>query len=108
MREFQLTETDPAASEEKKSHPQQIILDDPIVKIPLPTGEDLPAKNPESHGLSPQSMISVNVAKLDRLMDLVGELVISEALVVQNPDLRGLTLDNFNKAAPPQARKDYQ
>jgi two-component system chemotaxis sensor kinase CheA len=47
----------------------------------------------------PQSMVSVHVSKLDRLMDLVGELVISEAMVTQNPDLRGLTLDNFQKAA---------
>ena len=44
-------------------------------------------------------MISVSVAKLDKLMDMVGELVISEAMVTQNPDLKGLTLDNFPKAA---------
>lgn len=46
-----------------------------------------------------QSMISVNVGKLDILMDLVGELVIAEAMVTQNPDLHGLELENFNKAA---------
>jgi two-component system chemotaxis sensor kinase CheA len=48
---------------------------------------------------SHQSIISVNVEKLDKLMDLVGELVISEAMVTQNPDLRGLVLDNFSKSA---------
>jgi two-component system chemotaxis sensor kinase CheA len=46
-----------------------------------------------------QSVISVNIGKLDLLMDLVGELVISEAMVIQNPDLAGLPLNNFNKAA---------
>lgn len=46
-----------------------------------------------------QSVISVNIGKLDLLMDLVGELVISEAMVTQNPDLAGLSLNNFNKAA---------
>ncbi len=46
-----------------------------------------------------QSIISVSIAKLDRLMDLVGEMVISEAMVTQNPDLRGLQLDNFKKAS---------
>ncbi len=46
-----------------------------------------------------QSIISVSVAKLDRLMELVGEMVIAEAMVLQNPDLEGLELDNFNKAA---------
>lgn len=48
---------------------------------------------------STQSIISVNVAKLDKLMDLVGEMVISKAMVIQNPDLQGLELDNFQKAA---------
>lgn len=46
-----------------------------------------------------QTMISVNVEKLDKLMDLVGEMVIAEAMVVQNPDLAGLELNNFHKAA---------
>ncbi|WP_027086521.1 chemotaxis protein CheA [Cohnella panacarvi] len=46
-----------------------------------------------------QSIISVHVSKLDKLMDLVGELVISEAMVTQNPDLRGLSLENFMKSA---------
>jgi len=46
-----------------------------------------------------QSIISVNVTKLDKLMDLVGELVISETMVTQNPDITGLSLDNFQKAA---------
>lgn len=47
------------------------------------------------------SFISVNVNKMDLLMDLIGELVISESVVLQNPDLKvpGLNLANFNKAA---------
>lgn len=47
------------------------------------------------------SFISVDVRKMDQLMDLIGELVISESVVLQNPDLKvpGLKLDNFHKAA---------
>ncbi len=45
------------------------------------------------------NLISVNVGKLDKLMDLVGELVISESMVTQNPGLSGLALENFRKAA---------
>lgn len=47
------------------------------------------------------AFISVDVNKMDMLMDLIGELVISESVVLQNPDLKvpGLKLDNFNKAA---------
>ncbi|AWK49601.1 chemotaxis protein CheA [Clostridium beijerinckii] len=46
-----------------------------------------------------QSLISVDVHKLDMLMDLVGELVISEAMVTKNPEISELQLDSFNKAA---------
>lgn len=53
----------------------------------------------KSKTIGKQSVISVNISKLDKLMDLVGELVISEAMVTQNPDLNGLVLNNFNKAA---------
>lgn len=53
----------------------------------------------ENHTQLAQNMISVNVNKLDKLMDLVGEMVISEAMVTQNPDLKDLQLDNFRKAA---------
>ncbi len=47
------------------------------------------------------SFISVNVSKMDQLMELIGELVISESVVLQSPDLNvpGLYLDNFHKAA---------
>jgi len=57
-------------------------------------------RNAEHHHVLPtQSIISVSVAKLDKLMDLVGEMVIAEAMVLQNPDLEGLELSNFHKAA---------
>lgn len=46
-----------------------------------------------------QNIISVSVTKLDMLMDIVGEIVISEAMVTKNPDLAGLQLDGFSKAA---------
>lgn len=46
-----------------------------------------------------QSLISVNLNKLDTLLDLVGEIVITEAMVTSNPDLKGLRLDNFQKSA---------
>ncbi len=45
-----------------------------------------------------QSLISVNQTKLDLLMDLVGEIVTAESMVVRNPDLDGLKLDNFTKS----------
>lgn len=48
-----------------------------------------------------QSIISVKVEKMDALMDLIGEIVIAEAVVLQNQDLKvpGLELSNFQKAS---------
>ena len=49
-----------------------------------------------------QNLISVNLSKLDQLMAVVGEIVITEAMVTASPDLKGLDgvkLDNFNKSA---------
>ena len=46
-----------------------------------------------------QSIISVNLSKLDSLMAIVGELVITESMVTASPELKGLKLDNFTKSA---------
>jgi two-component system chemotaxis sensor kinase CheA len=46
-----------------------------------------------------QNLISVDLNKLDTLMDLVGEIVITESMVIKSPDLDGLELENFSKSA---------
>jgi len=74
----------------------------------VPTEE----KNPEKHEettvnkvnrinqtAKKRKYISVDVEKLDVLMNLVGEIVVSEAMVTGNTELQNLKLDNFNKAA---------
>ncbi|MDR1000823.1 MAG: chemotaxis protein CheA [Clostridiales bacterium] len=43
------------------------------------------------------AVISVPVSRLDQLLNLMGELVISEAMVTQNPELENLELDSFLK-----------
>ncbi len=50
-------------------------------------------------GMQKQNLISVNLAKLDALHDIVGEIITTESMVVSNPDLEGLELESFNKAA---------
>jgi two-component system, chemotaxis family, sensor kinase CheA len=42
--------------------------------------------------------IRVELGKLDNLINLIGELVIAENMMIHNPDLVGLELENFNKA----------
>jgi len=43
--------------------------------------------------------IRVDLLKLDALMNLVGELIIAENAVANNPDLDGLELPNFRKSS---------
>ncbi|MCX7773524.1 MAG: Hpt domain-containing protein, partial [Clostridia bacterium] len=59
-----------------------------ITNVPAPEALHKEAKESKEAGSGTQSLISVHVQKLDTLMDLVGELVIAEAMVTQNPDLK--------------------
>lgn len=43
--------------------------------------------------------IRVELGKLDTLINLIGELVIAENMLIHNPDLKGMELENFGKAA---------
>ncbi len=52
-----------------------------------------------SKGKAKQNLINVDLNKLDTLMDLVGEIVITESMVSGSGDLAGLELENFNRAA---------
>lgn len=42
---------------------------------------------------------SINIKKLDKLMYLMDEMDIAQVKVIENPDINGLKLDNFNNAA---------
>ena len=46
-----------------------------------------------------QKDIRVSLDKLDYLINLVGELVITESMVTNNPDLSGMELENFERSA---------
>ena len=53
----------------------------------------------KANGGQKQSLISVNLSKLDTLHDIVGEIITTESMVIANPDLEGLELESFSKAA---------
>lgn len=70
------------------------------VRILDPTGnEEKEHQDKKMQSTASQGVISVNLTKLNMLMDLVGEMVVAETMVTQNQDLKGLVLDNFQKAA---------
>lgn len=45
-----------------------------------------------------QSLISVSLSKLDSLMAIVGEIVITESMVTSSPEIQNLKLDSFLKS----------
>ncbi len=61
--------------------------------------ENLTLQKEESKHNVKQNIISVNIGKLDKLINIVGEIVISESMVINCPDLEGLALENFSKSA---------
>ena len=64
----------------------------------LPKVAENPGKSSQTASGGKQSMISVNQTKLNQLMDIMGEIVIAESMVANSPELKNLTLDNFNKS----------
>lgn len=96
----QKAEGEKKAPEKKKEEKKPMAPGDFVIESKEPgkakkLAKDKPKKAEKA------SYISVDVRKMDQLMDLIGELVISESVVLQNSDLKvpGLKLDNFNKAA---------
>lgn len=59
----------------------------------------------QTHAAVKQSLINVNLSKLDSLMDLMGEIVITESMVTSNPTLQQAGLDNNFTKASRQLRK---
>ena len=57
-----------------------------------------PAAKAPQHATK-ESLISVSLGKLDQLMAVVSEIVITESMVTASPDLKGMRLDNFSKSA---------
>jgi two-component system chemotaxis sensor kinase CheA len=56
-------------------------------------------KSKKAKGAVTQQDIRVNLGKLDSLIDLIGEMVIAENMLINSPDLEGLELENFTKAS---------
>ena len=82
-------ETSPATAKAPKT---SVPLSAPGTATPGPAAGSAPAHQKES-------LISVNLSKLDQLSAIVGEIVITESMVTASPDLKGLHLDIFSKNA---------
>ena len=93
--ELEDKEKEPEKKEKKEPAPGDYVIKSKEAGKGKKLAKNQPKQQPK------QTYISVSVEKLDSLMDMIGELVISEAVVLQNPDLKvpGLDLTNFQKAA---------
>ena len=63
-------------------------------------GDDKPVtERPATEFTSKQNFISVNVNKLDKLMNLMGEIVTTESMVTKNPEVANLHIDSFERSS---------
>ena len=100
LSELELTEE--TGEEAKEAKPDEIAAE----VNGEPAGEAALLKKPAANGdnsaqyhQQPQSIISVSVNNLDLMMDLMGELVIAKTMVVENPEIAGLEVADFQKSA---------
>ena len=49
--------------------------------------------------IAKQNFISVNVNKLDKLMNLMGEIVTTESMVTKNPEVANMHIDSFERSS---------
>ncbi len=93
LKNYVITNLDQDGEQEENEEAVVIEREPEIIDQPKadPTATQVVKKSAVQH------VISVNVSKLDQLLNLMGELVIAEAMVTQNPELEGLELESFHK-----------
>lgn len=99
-------EADADFQEEAPEAESEPAADAPAKKAEKETEREAAAKKgPQASGKAKedkavkQSFINVNVNKIDKLMNLVGEIVTTESMVTKNADIANLHLENFEKQA---------
>jgi len=85
--------------EEQEEHEEVIASSTDVVNTDVSDMKEKSAPKKVLKKHNKQSLISVNLDKLDELNNLVGELVINESMVISSPAVKGLNSDSFTKAA---------
>ncbi len=91
--------------EEVKEEPKVKVQKAPVEeKKAVPVAKSKPEQKKTAQPTTPRLTmqkkdIRVETSKIDKLFDLVGELITIESMVTNNPDLKGLDLPNFAKSA---------
>ena len=99
IRSYELVNV-PKAAPPAKAEGKKASVSKPTAPAPASTDTAAGKAAPMlSHAPVKQNLISVNLMKLDSLMDIVGEIVITESMVTSSPELNLLPRDNFMKSA---------
>ena len=101
VRSYQPHDYEPPKQVEEEEKPHAA---DPAAEAAAPAAVHAPSASAPAAAAAAQqhqkeSLISVNLSKLDQLSAIVGEIVITESMVTSSPDLKGLHLDAFSKNA---------
>jgi len=67
------------------------------VAAPAPVVAKAPAASQAAPAVIGSGIVRVDTLKLDSLIDLVGELVIAQSMVVQNPELKAITSAHLSR-----------
>ncbi|WP_225911562.1 chemotaxis protein CheA [Desulfuromonas versatilis] len=102
-----LTSAEPSPPQEAPPQAPALRPATPTAKPPIAAqpGPGAAGKDPGANGAGTPGKgaikrqdIRVDLEKLDRLINLIGEMVIAENMLIHNPDLEGLELENFHRA----------
>jgi two-component system chemotaxis sensor kinase CheA len=99
IRSYEFLDMNPAVDDMVKEPIQNAEPDKAAAKEEHKAVPEAAAQSNAATHMAKQSLISVNLSKLDKLLDIVGEIVITESMVTASPDIQGLKLDNFTKSA---------
>lgn len=99
VKNYELSIIDDSVREDFEHLQQAVDIEELGLNTEVDISQNQQASKETSSRNTKQSLISVNTKKLDKLMDLVGEIVITESMVTGNTDLKDLQLDSFSKAA---------
>jgi two-component system chemotaxis sensor kinase CheA len=101
FREIEEERMEPFRTAQSQVQPEGsfVLSDNELLKPEIPVAPTASSEETQKNNTTTQKMISVNVDKLDNLMNLVGELMITESMVTQCPEVEVIQSENFHKAS---------